>query len=201
MNRAENFLDEIIVKYCKKDYLDKKSQIKEKLEKMNSVDEKRGLNKKLSITPDQKFKKSNSLKIVNTLEYIKFGKSGTLVTEPNDNFEYKYLTENLDSLFNDYEFKKKMLKVYQGIITDINIPRILIVSHKGCIMEILNCIRKKKNIKINFINDSNNTGLYILKVYCLICGAICYSKNDNCILEFDFILFNDIDHLGPLIAK
>ena len=201
MNRAENFLDEIIVKYCKKDYLDKKAQMKEKLEKMNKVDEKKGLVRKMTITPEQTFKKSNSLKIGNALEYIKFGKSGTLVTEPTNNFEYKYLTENIDTLFNDYDFKKKMLKVYQGIITDINIPRILIVTHKGYIMELLNCIRLKKNIKINFINDSNNTGLYILKVYCIVCGAVCYSKNDNCRIEFDFILFNDVDHLGPLIAK
>ena len=200
MNRADDFLDSIIAQYCKKDYLDKKTQIKESIGKLNTHEEIKQLKKKPTITLDNKFKKSNSVRIGSSLEYIKFGKSGTLVTEPN-NYEYKYLTENLDSLFKDFEFKKKMLKVYQGIITDINLPRILIVSHKGFIMEILNCIRIKKNMKVNFINDSNNSGLYVFKIYCIICGAICYSKNENCRLEFDFILFNDVDHLGPLVAK
>ena len=54
-------------------------------------------------------------------------------------------------------------------------------------------------VRIKFINDSKHTCLYIIKIYCINCGSICYSKNDYCKLEYDVILFNNTDNLGEVI--
>lgn len=107
--------------------------------------------------------------------------------------------EDLKYLFSKDEFSKNMSRIYKGYDPDLNYPRVLLVTHGGFIMEFLNNIRQKKNIRIKFINDSKNTSLYIIKIYCINCGGVCYSKDKNCKMDFDMILFNDIEHLGKLV--
>ena len=106
-----------------------------------------------------------------------------------------YTNVNLNRLFSNEEFIKRISKIFNGFKPDLNFPRVLLVTHSGFIMEFLNSIRITKNIRIKFINDSEASSLYILKIYCLSCGAICYSKDSNCKLEFDMIIYNDTDHL------
>jgi hypothetical protein len=178
------------VKYVKKDFLEKKSEM---LDKPKIIDfKKMALNKQSTITPEVRNKKNKNMD--NTISLKK-----TYSLQVSESVEHQYITEDLDQLFNDIEFKKKMLKVYQGLNTDINIPRILIVTHGGFIMELLNSIRVRKNIRIKFINDSKNSSLYVFKIYCIICGVVCYSKSEHCRMEYDTILYDDIEHLGPLI--
>lgn len=92
-----------------------------------------------------------------------------------------------------------MFKIYRGYDPDLKFPRVLLITHGGFIMEFLNSIRQRKNIRIKFVNDSKQSALYIIKIYCVSCGAICYSKDRDCRLDYDVILFNDIEHLGTLV--
>jgi hypothetical protein len=114
-------------------------------------------------------------------------------------YENEFLNQDLDTLFENLSFQARMSKIYRGYNPDVNFTRVLLISHGGFIMEFLNNIRQKKNIRIKFINDSKPTGLYIIKIYCNVCGPVCYSKDDNCKIELDTILFNDADHLGSLV--
>ena len=87
-----------------------------------------------------------------------------------------YTNVNLNRLFSNEEFIKRISKIFNGFKPDLNFPRVLLVTHSGFIMEFLNSIRITKNIRIKFINDSEASALYILKIYCL------YLFNLFCIL-------------------
>jgi len=63
-------------------------------------------------------------------------------------------------------------------------------------MEFLNSINIRKNLKIRFVKDAKQSSLYIITIYCGVCGSVCYSKNEKCFLEYDNILLNSVDHLG-----
>jgi hypothetical protein len=118
-----------------------------------------------------------------------------IITGEETKINSDYTNVNLNQLFSNEEFIKKISKIFNGFKPDLNFPRVLLVTHSGFIMEFLNSIRITKNIRIKFINDSEASALYILKIYCLSCGAICYSKDSNCKLEFDMIIYNDTGHL------
>jgi hypothetical protein len=136
------------------------------------------------------------------IELKKMNSQGMNLNSNANIYEYEYMNKDLGFLFENPEFQKKMSKIYNGYNPDLNFPRVLIVSHGGFIMEFLNSIRKKKNIRIKFINDSKPTSLYIVRIYCVNCGGVCYSKDETCRLDYDMILFNDIEHLGeyaPLV--
>jgi hypothetical protein len=178
MERIEMFLgEEVITKYCKKNILEKeKSQISSLLSKPKNIFKKRQSDGKLS---NNLFEKSNSDLLFDDIK--------------QDN---EYLKHPFEKLLDNFEFKK-ITKVYSGLDTDLNIPRILFVTHKVYIQELLNYIRKSKGIT-NYQNyaDSNDTALYIFKVFCPQCVGICYSKNEKCKLDYEVILYNNIEHLG-----
>lgn len=116
-----------------------------------------------------------------------------------DNYNNEYTMKDIEDIIENTDFKNKMMKIYRGYDKDLNFNRVLLITHPGFIMEFFNAIRIKKNIRIKFINDSKQSSLYIIKIYCGNCGNVCYSKDQNCKLEFDVILYNDIQHLAPLI--
>jgi len=65
-------------------------------------------------------------------------------------------------------------------------------------MEFLNVILVRQKLKLRFVNDCKPTALYIINIYCGNCGYVCKLKgNEKCTLEFDTIISNNIDHLGP----
>jgi hypothetical protein len=88
-----------------------------------------------------------------------------------------------------------MSKVFKGFTNEIGLKRVLVVTHPGFIMELLNSIRIRKNIRPKFLNDSRATSLYIFRIYCTNCGANCYSKGSKCELQYDMVIYNDTTHL------
>lgn len=119
----------------------------------------------------------------------------------SNNMEFKksqsFIKLDLASLFNSNDYKKQMSKIYNGFNPDLNFPRVLIITHGGYIMELLNSIRRRRNIRIKFLNNSKSTGLYVIKIYCPSCGGVCYNQSNKCNgeLEYDVIIFNDTKHL------
>jgi hypothetical protein len=109
--------------------------------------------------------------------------------------EYKYLKLPFEELENNFEFKK-ITKVYQGLDIDLNIPRVLLITHKIFIQELLNMIRGRMKLSFQNYTDTYDTALYIFRIFCPQCVGICYSKNEKCELEYEIILYNDIEHLG-----
>jgi hypothetical protein len=82
--------------------------------------------------------------------------------------------------------------------------RILIVTHSGFITEMINLIRKLWNLKPTEKTNVSNCGLYVIRIYCLNCGPFSLCNDEqSCrdtkkILEFDFLLSNDVSHLNIL---
>jgi hypothetical protein len=164
-------------------------------------------NDKNTISSTSNFKKSPTQVLEETISKCKGDdvELQKIVTQktitPNSNnlnnivIDFDYTDTNLNELFNNTLYQNKISKIYRGYNADLNFPRVLIISHSGFIMEFLNSIRLRRNIRIKFINDTKSSALYILKIYCINCGSICYSKNDSCKLEFDVIIYNNIDHL------
>jgi hypothetical protein len=176
LNRVEGLLEEIIVKYCKKDYSEKENVIKSLMKPTNTI-----------------FKKKDS-KTGQILNLTK--KSNVELLFSDLKSEHKYLKYNFEELMENFEFKK-ITKVYSGLDTDLKIPRVLLITHKIFIQELLNLIRKHKGLT-NFQNysDTHDTGLYIFRIYCPQCVGICYSKNEKCKLDYEIIIYNDIEHFG-----
>jgi hypothetical protein len=167
LTRVEELYNEIIIKYCKKDYSEKEVR-------------------NIKINPIFKKKATDVTQLKNKTNFeLLFD------TKP----DFKYLKYNFDELLENFEFKK-ITKVYPGLDTDLNIPRVLLITHKIYIQEFLNLIRKNKNIT-NFQNysETHDTALYIFRIFCPQCVGICYSKNEKCKLDYEIILYNDIEHL------
>jgi hypothetical protein len=178
--RVDELLGEIIIKYCKKDYREE------------NVYDIKSLNKPKTATLFKK--KDNSGSKTNHLLNLQRKSNVDLLFEFKR--EEKYLKYEFEELIDNFDFKK-ITKVYTGLDTDLNIPRVLLITHRVYIQELLNLIRKHKGIT-NFQNysDSEFTGLYIFRVYCPQCVGICYSKNEKCKLDYDIILYNDTEHFG-----
>jgi hypothetical protein len=121
------------------------------------------------------------------------------------NFEYEEseIDSYLDSLHNQL-YKISDIQQYSGYDADTIINRVLIVSHSEFISELINIIRKFWNLKPNEKNETSNTGIYVIKIYCIHCGVnkICLNmdecNNKNRVIEFDFIVNNDTSHLSVL---
>ncbi len=63
-------------------------------------------------------------------------------------------------------------------------------------MELINVVKKLKGQDFINKNNSFNTSLYIIKIYCPKCSGACL-KESNCKienLEYDFVLYNDNSH-------
>lgn len=241
LERSTDVINDLIIKYVKKDYLDslnlkdnsssnvnniddksfkhsntttfKKNtekgndkmnqmMIQKKLMRLNTMTQmKNSLNEMNSnvktFYPGEIIKRNDTLKIDNTLNVGRDKEMEMIVSNNNKNSSSKedFLTLDLEKLFLDEEYQRKTSKIYRGFNPDLNFPRVLLVTHGGFIMEFFNSIRIKKNIRIKFVNDSKPASLYIIKVYCINCGALCYSKDKTCKIEFDVILYNNRDHL------
>ena len=93
-------------------------------------------------------------------------------------------------------------KPFPSFDNDDKIKRILVVSHSGFISEIINIIKSEENSNPTVKHHTSNTGLYVIRISCRICGM--YSKckfNPECKdaekkLEFDFVVSNDVSHLN-----
>ena len=93
-----------------------------------------------------------------------------------------------------------------------NVSRILMITHGGFIMEFLNVVRSMKEEPLYFNNDSRNTALYVIKIYCSNCTSksesdiesmptsisACVCKKENSKLVFEFLIYNDDSHLSEL---
>jgi hypothetical protein len=88
-------------------------------------------------------------------------------------------------------------EIFSGFKNDTDMSRLLLVTHGGVIMELNNVIYKYKGIDMVGKNNSFNCGLYVIKIYCLMCGNTCKNLL-TCKLEFDYILFNDNKHCKDL---
>jgi hypothetical protein len=60
-------------------------------------------------------------------------------------------------------------------------------------MELNNIIFRYKGLDKIAKNNTYNCGLYVVKVYCIKCGIKCIDSKD-CMLEYDYVLFNDNTH-------
>ena len=90
-------------------------------------------------------------------------------------------------------------KPFPSFNKDEKIKRILVVTHSGFISEIINIIKSEENLKPEVKHNTRNTGLYVIRISCKICGINSTCKfNPQCNeaeLEFDFIVTNDVGHL------
>ena len=114
-------------------------------------------------------------------------------------YEYYFLTKDFNSLLVNKEISKKIKFHYNGFNLNNNLPRILILSHSGFILEFLNVIRQRKKVSPKFISDTKQTALFVIKIYCFVCGGVCYSKSKDCQLEYDLIVYNNTNHLGKKV--
>lgn len=120
------------------------------------------------------------------------------ITKNNEKkYEYYFLTRNINDILNDKESLEYIEKKYIGY-NKSTLKRVLLVTHGGLIMELLNVIRHKKGISPKHLNDTKFTGLYCVRIYCGVCGGECEDKKD-CYLEYDFVIFNSSSHLGKKI--
>jgi len=118
---------------------------------------------------------------------------------------YNYNEENIDEYLNSLDLSYLNEKPYYGYDDKSNIKRILVISHSGFISELINVIRKLRNVNLIPKNETNNTGITVIRIYCNICGMESYCQNTiecnqikNRIIEFDFLLINNIQHLSIL---
>jgi hypothetical protein len=92
-------------------------------------------------------------------------------------------------------------KPFPSFDKDDKIKRILVVTHSGFISEIINIIKSEENLNPTAKHYTRNTGLYVIRISCKICGIYSNCKlNSQCKgaeikLQFDFIVSNDVSHL------
>ncbi len=84
-----------------------------------------------------------------------------------------------------------------------SLKTILVVTHSGFISELINVIRKLKNLKSVTKNETHNTGVHVIRIYCINCGGKCTGNCDESKfrIEFDFVLINDTSHLSILKSE
>ena len=199
-NRSQEFLNDIIVKYininfhCNEQINFKNLNSKDKL-----IEEEIKLNNAISSNFEEK-------KIQKEIKNFHLNKNeSNLIPSKNKHLKEKIVlfifNKNLEKslqIISDPSSIKKIYVPFNGFINETENKRILVVTHGGFIMETINAIRTKTNKELRFANDAINTGLYVLKIYCELCGLACKS-NQNCKLNFDFLLFNNSSHLEFLV--
>jgi hypothetical protein len=112
-------------------------------------------------------------------------------------FESEFFDENSSNIKDDEVLILNKNKPYLGYDHSKETNRILVVTHGGFIMELMNVIRNKKGLEMKTKNSSYNTAVYMIKIYCSVCGGICNKCGENK-LEYDFIIFNDNSHCADL---
>jgi len=142
---------------------------------------------------------SEILNVIETIEKnVNNHNSSNEIDKCDESAEIK--SNNIDEetlkLIEALEIEKKFKIPYIGYKED-DLYRILMISHGGFIMEFLNALRLLKKQKLRYMNDSYNTSLYVIKIYCGKCGNNCKMVKD-CRLEYEFILMNDYTHLDEM---
>lgn len=116
-----------------------------------------------------------------------------------EKYEYFFLTREIDELLLDINTKKYIQTQYLGYNISNNLKKVLVVTHGGFIMEMMNLIRIRKGVSIKTTSDSKLTSVYVVRIYCYVCGGICYSKSKDCKLEYDLLAYNNVNHLGKKV--
>jgi broad specificity phosphatase PhoE len=115
----------------------------------------------------------------------------------DDNFDKEEIDKYLETI--DVDYLKE--KPYISFDNNEKIKRVLLVTHSSIAKEILNVLKKLQGRRITTQHSVNNTGIYVIRIYCRFCGMQkCQSKTECDInrLEFDYVLVNDISHLKIL---
>lgn len=181
-HRGRLFINELISKYIKADYVEEiifKSEVKIKDgDKSNK-------------SPNLQYNQINS-GISNT---IIIGQS-TLINVEEINIKKSDLSQDNEIIIENSNSNSNIPNNTKTIIEDL--PKILLITHGGFIMELVNVIRNKKGFKIFNRNDAKNTALYVIRIYCSICGKVCQSKERCGKLEYDFVIYNDNSHCNNI---
>ncbi len=192
LDRARLFLDELIIENVKKDFNSSSHKLIKRTQ--STVLDNNSSSKNFQRSSSQQFSRQNTISIRNSVtqnfQSMELNKIRNSVIG-----ELNYFNTDYSELFKNEDFIRKMSKIYKGFQNELGFKRVLLVSHSGFIMEFLNSIRLRRNIKPKFVNDSKSSSLYIFKIYCSNCGSVCYSKDQNCKLQFDMVIYNNIDHL------
>lgn len=127
--------------------------------------------------------------------------------------------------FDDFKFNIEG-DVYSGFRKDSEFKKILIVSHASNISKMIEIIMKCKGLLVYEKSMINNCSLTVVRIYCSNCGGVCkinhndeninsnimfntpkvlnlneevsFKKFNQCNIEFDFILYNNVSHLEIL---
>lgn len=114
-------------------------------------------------------------------------------------------SELVDSPFNPTELDEMLEK--ESIVFDTSIipennekvdyKRILMVTHSGFIMELINVVTRIKGLVIlNKKSWVQNCSITILRIYCSNCNGVCLKQEQgNCKIEYDFVCYDNSDHL------
>jgi hypothetical protein len=190
--RVKKFLDDLLIKYVNPIY--KNNEIDNNIDTVNTenhTEEGELLRKsKTSVPIDKPIIKRSETDYIGNEKIDDEKIEGIIVEELKEN-EFLNMVKDMSLNTKQYD------SLYNGYTTETNINRILMVTHGGVIMELNNIIYKFKGIEKFAKNESSNTGLTIIRIYCGTCGGKC--KNlQNCKLEFDYILSNDEKHCKHL---
>ncbi len=178
----------------KKDFSSSAHKILKRSETISSNSKSSSIQRSLTINPSSSINNTISISKSNTQSFktiIPLKESKTLTESASSN----YFNADFTELIKNDEYVKKMSKIFKGFTNDVALKRVLVVTHPGFIMELLNSIRIRKNIRPKFLNDSRATSLYIFRIYCSNCGSICFSKDSKCELQYDMVIYNDTKHL------
>lgn len=121
------------------------------------------------------------------------------VNKKDIKMEYFFALKSIDEIRANKLYTEIIERKYFGYYEDSLLSRILVVSHSGFIKEFCNVLRLRKGISCRSIQDTVFTGVYVVKIYCFNCEGKCTSKDKNCKLEYDLILFNSKTHLGQKV--
>lgn len=152
----------------------------------------------VEIKNDEKSKEIKDNKVIKTNKFtFKEDKKNDNTIKKVPNYEYFFLTKKLSDILEEKDSMEYICKKYIGYDKS-TFKRVLLVTHGGLIMELLNVIRYRKGISLKHNCDTKYTGLYCVRIYCGVCGGECNDKKD-CYLEYDFVIFNNSSHLGKKI--
>jgi broad specificity phosphatase PhoE len=193
--RIKKFLDDLLLKYVNPDY-----KIKEDTIENEKVTEKESDVLLKSKTFELGVEKTNFKR--SETDFIENAKlsTGKIETEEetkkyDENTKIIELTKNVNEMKIDNKLLSEIL--YNGYKAETDFARLLVVTHGGVIMELNNIIYRFKGIDKMAKNEAHNTGLTIIRIYCGVCGGKCKNEQ-NCKLEFDYILTNDNKHCKHL---
>jgi hypothetical protein len=189
--RVKKFLDELLIKYVNPVY---KAE-NEVMEDTANTEVKQGEDSELlrksktSVIAHEDNENTVGLKRsgTETLEKFDDEKVEGIIVEESKEVE-------LVNMINELKVEQKPSEIlFNGYTPETDLQRILMVTHGGVIMELNNIIYKFKGIEKFAKNESSNTGLTVIRIYCASCGGVCKGQQ-NCKLEFDYILNNDVRH-------